>query len=82
MYSFGVVLFELFSGKIPFALLYGQELNHVRIVYDVVKHGARPIIPEYVPNAMQVLISKCWAQDAKDRPSFSTILARVRELLE
>lgn len=79
VYSFGVVLFELFSGEIPFASLYGQELNHVRIVYDVVKHGARPIIPEYVPNAMKVLISKCWAQDAKDRPSFSTILAILNE---
>lgn len=79
VYSFGIVLFELFSGEIPFASLYGQELNHVRIVYDVVKHCARPIIPECVPNAMKVLISKCWAQDPKDRPSFSTILAILNE---
>ena len=35
VYSFGVVLFELLSGEIPFASLYGNEMNHVRIVYVV-----------------------------------------------
>lgn len=79
VYSFAMVLFELFSGEIPFASLYGREMNHVRIVYDVVKHCARPLLPEYIPEPMKVLISKCWAQDPRERPSFSQILSVLNE---
>ncbi len=79
VYSFGMVLFELVSGEIPFAAMYGKEMNHVRIVYDVVKHAARPAVPAHVPDAMRRLIAACWAQDPKDRPSFAAVLALLNE---
>lgn len=79
VYSFAIVLFELLSGEIPFSSLYGREMNHVRIVYDVVKHGARPLLPDHISDPMKRLISKCWAQDPKERPDFAAILTVLNE---
>merc|ERR1712144_169356 len=53
--------------------------NHVRIVYDVVKHGARPLLPDHISDPMKRLISKCWAQDPKERPDFAAILTVLNE---
>lgn len=75
VYSFGMVLFELMTGEVPFASLYRpSEMNHVRIVYDVVKHGTRPLLPDYLSDPIKMLISKCWDQDSRERPSFSEVL--------
>ncbi|QDZ19563.1 dual specificity protein kinase [Chloropicon primus] len=79
VYSFAIVLFELLSGEIPFSSNYGQELNHVRILYDVVKHSARPALPDFIPGATKALIARCWSQDPRERPSFADILSVLRE---
>ena len=76
VYSFGIVLFELCSGEVPYQKLYGAEANPVRIVFDVVQ-GKRPALPDFIAGELGDLIEACWQQDSAARPSFEAVLSRL-----
>ncbi|KAH9564203.1 hypothetical protein CY35_04G013200 [Sphagnum magellanicum] len=66
VYGFGMVLYELLTGQIPFQ---GHSLND----YDLVISGARPDIPDDVSPEMRDLLLRCWHQDPHQRPSWTEI---------
>ena len=72
-YSYGVILWELWSGKDPqgdFApLTYANKVAH---------EGYRPLMPSHTPNPIKDLIVRCWDADAKMRPSFDEILKYLK----
>lgn len=68
VYAYGMVLFELLTGELPFAGL--QQVDIVRAVGN----GERPSIPEkYRSEAIVQLIEECWRQNPEDRPTFKEI---------
>ena len=69
VYSYGVMLWEMLTRGIPF-----EGRDPVQIIYAVAMKGERPTIPEGTPSALEALIERCWAQDPKDRPTFSEIV--------
>jgi serine/threonine protein kinase len=66
VYGFGMVLYELLTGRIPFQ---GHSLND----YDLAISGHRPDIPDYVSPKMRDLLLRCWHQDPHQRPSWTDI---------
>ncbi|KAK6796573.1 hypothetical protein RDI58_004274 [Solanum bulbocastanum] len=67
VFSFGIMLWELLSGEIPYAHLTPAAIG-------VVQQGLRPRIPEHVHPKLVELVEKCWQQDSTQRPDFSEIL--------
>ncbi|KAK8854433.1 hypothetical protein M9Y10_016995 [Tritrichomonas musculus] len=70
VYSFGFVVYEIVTNKIPF-----NEIKNINEIYtEVVNKGNRPIIEESVPDCYRNLIECCWSQNENERPSFSQII--------
>ncbi|CAJ1927458.1 unnamed protein product [Sphenostylis stenocarpa] len=73
-YSFGMICFELLTGKVPF------EDNHLQgdRMSQNIKVGERPLFPYRSPKYLVSLIKKCWQTDPAQRPSFSSICRILR----
>ncbi|CAD7700038.1 unnamed protein product [Ostreobium quekettii] len=74
VYSFGMLLWELVSGRKAF-----QDLAQQDIVVAAVA-GRRPPVPRHCPSDIRSLIRDCWAADRKERPSFESVVGRLRRL--
>eukprot|EP00536_Pseudo-nitzschia_multiseries_P018816 jgi/Psemu1/230355/e_gw1.3162.5.1 len=76
VYSFGVILWEMNSGKRPFN---GQDRD---TFYEQVVHGGvRPHLSKKWPAELNKLISDCWSVDIQTRPSFGQIIEVIDNLL-
>ncbi|KAH0698042.1 hypothetical protein KY290_015856 [Solanum tuberosum] len=75
VFSFGIVLWELLSGEIPYA-----HLTPLQAAIGVVQQDLRPRIPEHAHPKLVELVEKCWQQDPTQRPDFSEILDNLKRL--
>ena len=73
MYSFGVVLWELFALTKPYK---GEDA--MNLPFAVAKEGLRPPALVHCPPAINKLLLSCWHDNSEHRPS----MAKVQELLE
>ena len=69
IYSFGVVLWELFSFSKPY-----QDKETMELPYLVGKQGLRPPPLAHVPKALQDLMARCWEEDSTKRPDCQMIM--------
>jgi serine/threonine protein kinase len=69
VYSFGLVLYEVVAGD---GVL--SSPDRIQAAYQLISEGGRPVIPSSVSGGVRELISRCWSDDAKSRPSFREIL--------
>ena len=65
LFSFGMILFELFAHQLPYA-----DLDDDIDVLLSVTSGKRPPIPSTLPSYLHDLIEKCWEEDPYQRPTF------------
>ncbi|XP_042481810.1 mitogen-activated protein kinase kinase kinase 7-like [Macadamia integrifolia] len=74
IYSFGMICFELLTGKVPFedAHLQGDKMSRN------IRAGERPLFPFSSPKYITNLTKKCWHTDPTQRPSFSSICRILR----
>ncbi len=70
VYSFGMVIYEMLSGQLPFALL-----SPVEAAVRVVRDNLRPDLPDSVPSELAALVKRCWAVDVNERPAASELEA-------
>lgn len=69
VYSFAVLLWEIFTGEIPWAMLTVEEIR------ERVSAGTRPRIPVgLIPPQCVRLIEKAWSVDSNQRPEFPDIV--------
>ncbi|XP_024542700.1 serine/threonine-protein kinase HT1-like [Selaginella moellendorffii] len=71
VYSYGMLIYQLVTGNVPFED--GMDMEQVL-------RGKRPEIPATCPEFLSQLMRECWSHDAKERPSFSDICERLKQL--
>ena len=73
VYSYDMVLWELFDGGVPWA---GHK--PLQISFKVVFEHARPPVPPAMPEHLATVMRRAWANDAATRPTFADIVRHVR----
>ncbi|KAF7810750.1 serine/threonine-protein kinase STY46-like isoform X1 [Senna tora] len=75
VFSFGVVLWELLTGKLPY-----EYLTPLQAAIGVVQKGLRPTIPKNTHPKFVELLERCWQQEATLRPDFSEVIEILQQL--
>ncbi|KAK8836959.1 hypothetical protein M9Y10_036995 [Tritrichomonas musculus] len=72
VYSFGMIIYNIFSNEPPFK---GYSLKDIR---DKIRDGTRPEFDFPIPSAYRQLIEKCWVKYPSKRPTFDEITEELR----
>ncbi|CAD5124506.1 DgyrCDS12786 [Dimorphilus gyrociliatus] len=73
IYTFGVLLWELFSrGKTPY-----YSMGNVQAA-ALIREGQTLEKPKYCPDDVFLLMKRCWNQQSNERPSFYEIAAKLK----
>ena len=75
VYSFGIILWEMVTRKIPF-----EGMNGVQVSVAVATRDLRPTIPPDTPQDVAKIMKECWSTDPNDRPVFSEIAQRLKAM--
>jgi serine/threonine protein kinase len=70
IYSFGMLCYEIITGRLPFE-------DHPRDDYSIVLRGGRPKLPDDLDPLLKNLILGCWQHDPRKRPSARDIYDRL-----
>ncbi|GBG60880.1 hypothetical protein CBR_g16001 [Chara braunii] len=69
VYSFGIIMWELLTGLIPF-----DGLPTVQAAVSIVNKNTRPELPDACPASLRAMITECWSPDPEKRPEFSSVV--------
>ncbi|XP_038991519.1 serine/threonine-protein kinase EDR1-like [Hibiscus syriacus] len=75
VYSFGVILWELVTLRVPW-----KGLNPMQVVGAVGFQNRRLEIPEDIDPIVAHIIRECWQTEPHLRPSFAQLVSRLRRL--
>jgi serine/threonine protein kinase len=76
VYSFGILLWELFARRRPF-----DDLTPLQAAYQVALAHWRPPVPPHTPPQVRQLLEALWHRDAAARPTFEDICGVLDALL-
>jgi serine/threonine protein kinase len=76
VYSFGMVLWELWERRLPFS-----DMTSRFDIIDAIREGKRPDISDNCPAAYRALMQRCWQAEPSRRPTFKYIEKYLREEL-
>ena len=75
VFSYGMILFEVFMHQIPFS-----DTQNAYDAHSQIKKELRPPISSEVPTHIKDLIESCWKQIPKNRPTSTEILQVARNI--
>ncbi|GMJ05640.1 serine/threonine/tyrosine kinase 46 [Hibiscus trionum] len=75
VFSFGIMLWELLTGKLPY-----EYLTPLQAAVGVVQKSLRPTIPKHSNPKLSQLLERCWQQDPTLRPDFSEIIEILQQI--
>eukprot|EP00250_Pteridium_aquilinum_P014196 c21837_g1_i2 orf=605-3484(-) len=75
VYSFGIIMWELATGKIPW-----DGLHSMQVVGAVGFMDQRLQIPDDLDQEWVSMIQQCWHSDPRLRPTFQDIMGQLREI--
>eukprot|EP00803_Ostreobium_quekettii_P004804 evm.model.scf_1329.5 EVM.evm.TU.scf_1329.5 scf_1329:31213-38564(-) len=75
VYSYGVILYELITGKEPW-----EELSAMQVVGAVGFNGQQLELPPDLDPTVRGIMDKCMAVNPSDRPTFEEILKMLKPL--
>ena len=73
VFSYGMVLYEIFAHKIPY-----DDLPTDPLVGMAVLQGKRPPIPPTLPPYLHPLLEACWKKEPNQRPQFEAIVLAIQ----
>ncbi|XP_075393224.1 mitogen-activated protein kinase kinase kinase 10 [Tenrec ecaudatus] len=76
VWSFGVLLWELLTGEVPY-----HEIDALAVAYGVAMNKLTLPIPSTCPEPFARLLEECWDSDPHGRPDFGSILKQL-EVIE
>jgi len=75
-YAFGMLLYEMITGKMPFdGLAEGQVIKEVLA-------NKRPTIPQNCIKELKELIDRCWDGIKESRPKFEEISESLKKIIQ
>eukprot|EP01126_Amoeba_proteus_P053096 TRINITY_DN6457_c0_g1_i3.p1 TRINITY_DN6457_c0_g1~~TRINITY_DN6457_c0_g1_i3.p1 ORF type:complete len:308 (-),score=64.17 TRINITY_DN6457_c0_g1_i3:52-975(-) len=77
VYSFGLILWEIWTGIEPFQDYEDYDEFFIAITIQ----DQRPPLPTDAPVSFNTLMSSCWCKDRKSRPTFAEVDFRLAEVL-
>lgn len=77
VFSFGIVMWELLTGKLPYA-----DLTPLQAAVNVVQKNLRPTIPRGTHPAVIDLMERCWRTNPSERPEFADIVKELLDILK
>ncbi|KAJ3586579.1 hypothetical protein NHX12_012976 [Muraenolepis orangiensis] len=72
IWSFGVVLWEMLTGEIPY-----RDVDSSAIIWGVGNNSLQMPIPDSCPDGFKILLRQCWNVKPRNRPSFRQILLHL-----
>ncbi|XP_020669020.3 mitogen-activated protein kinase kinase kinase 11 [Pogona vitticeps] len=75
VWSYGVLLWELLTGEVPY-----RGIDGLAVAYGVAVNKLTLPIPSTCPEPFAHLMAACWEQDPHRRPSFASILSQLTVL--
>lgn len=78
IYSFGTIMWELITGKAPFA----DRAHDEELATEICKLGLRPEIPTDIPKCYTQLLEQCWSSNPFKRPCANTLCETMREWIK
>ncbi|KAF6073521.1 mitogen-activated protein kinase kinase kinase 21 [Phyllostomus discolor] len=72
IWSYGVLLWELLTGEVPY-----RGIDGLAVAYGVAVNKLTLPIPSTCPEPFAKLMKECWQQDPHIRPSFALILDQL-----
>eukprot|EP00210_Caulerpa_lentillifera_P000953 g923.t1 len=74
VYSFGIIMWELWSGETPF-----RNMRYAEVMRAIVVDDRRPEYDGDAPPEYVSLSLRCWDKDPRRRPSFDHVLEELDE---
>ncbi|KAG2062405.1 kinase-like protein [Suillus hirtellus] len=78
IYSFGCIMLQVFTGRIPYSEFRNDYEVPVKILRG--RKPARPVIPS-IADTLWDFIQKCWLDEPEQRPSAREVLIFIQEQL-
>ncbi|XP_014442302.1 mitogen-activated protein kinase kinase kinase 21 [Tupaia chinensis] len=75
VWSYGVLLWELLTGEAPY-----RGIDGLAVAYGVAVNKLTLPVPSTCPEPFARLMKECWEQDPHIRPSFASILERLKAI--
>ncbi|XP_026762255.1 mitogen-activated protein kinase kinase kinase 12-like [Galleria mellonella] len=69
VWSYGIVLWELLTQKVPY-----DGLSTCAVTFGVGSEKLSLPLPDTFPEHLRILITHCWHRDPRDRPTFDNIV--------
>ncbi|XP_038130827.1 mitogen-activated protein kinase kinase kinase 9 isoform X2 [Cyprinodon tularosa] len=77
VWSYGVLLWELLTGEVPF-----RNIDALAVAYGVAMNKLALPIPSTCPEPFARIMENCWSPDPHSRPLFTTILDQLTAIEE
>lgn len=82
VYAYGIMLYEIVCRLPP----YDNDFDGPQEIFDYVLQGGRPDLEDQVPPDCPLmlleLMLRCWAQEPRERPSFSEVVSSLAASLD
>ena len=81
VFSFAISLFEVLTCKKPYSDNV-DKIEHAFVFMQEINKGMRPGPPLSEPKDVMNLITSCWTEDPKQRPSIQKVYDNLESIIE